>query len=220
MKSSANFEIASISWKLWKFWYGIESFTARCSSLQPKKLPQKTEHCRMLSSWIKSINDGTEIVLLCSAMLCIKGSSRALLVSSKESRDRTFSPFFFLLPSPPAAADDGHNKNSSSDLVQVVAFFLAEAKGFHQDWRVLWIGYTTCPKCESILDMTKAKCGWLSPAGRGIIKSLPTLILFNLISYPEINQNQSNQCTLSLFIALFVPKYGSDPEFQSKKICK
>ena len=129
-------------------------------------------------------------------------------------------PFSSLLPSPPAAADDGHNKNSSSDLVQVVAFFLAEAKGFHQDWRVLWIGYTTCPKCESILDMTKAKCGWLSPAGRGIIKSLPTLILFNLISYPEINQNQSNQCTLSLFIALFVPKYGRDPEFQSKKICK
>ena len=155
MKSSANFEIASISWKLWKFWYGIESFTARCSSLQPKKLPHKAEHCRVKSSWIKSINDGTEIVLLCSAMLCIKGSSRALLVSSKESRDRTFSPFFFLLlPSP--ATDDGHNKNRASDLVaigfvEVVAFSLAGGlKGF-----VDWLCHMHVPNVNRFLTWQK-----------------------------------------------------------------
>ena len=122
-------------------------------------------------------------------MQCIKGSSRGgcSLAAKNPGTEHSDVAFSSLLPPPPAAVDDGHNKNSASvpcgeGFVEVNPFARAGPKGFPSGrLRVLRIGNVTCPKCELCLDMTKVKCGWLPPAGRGIIKSLPTLILFNLL---------------------------------------
>ena len=59
----------------------------------------------------------------CSAVQCIKGSSRGGSLAAKnpgtEHSDVAFSS---LLPSAPAAtADDSHNKNSASDLLRRVS---------------------------------------------------------------------------------------------------